>query len=88
MHPDLVRRFVALGLLDVWRDPQGGLWFAPSEVAAAAQIQRLRAGFSLNYAAIGLVVHLLDRISELETAARGTRTFVQPGGDHQWTPID
>ena len=88
MHPDLVRRFVALGLLDGWRDPQGGLWFAPSEVAAAAQIQRLRAGFSLNYAAIGLVVHLLDRISELETAARGTRTFVQPGGDHQWTPID
>jgi chaperone modulatory protein CbpM len=88
MHPDLVRRFVALGLLDVWRDPQGGLWFAPSEVAAAAQIQRLRAAFSLNYAAIGLVVHLLDRIGELETAARNTpRTFVRPGGD-RWTPID
>jgi hypothetical protein len=88
MHPDLVRRFVALGLLDVWRDAQGRLWFAPSEVAAAAQIQRLRAGFSLNYAAIGLVVHLLDRIRELETAARSTpRTSVRPGGN-QWTPTD
>ena len=88
MHPDLVRRFVALGLLDVWRDPRGGLWFAPSEVAAAAQIQRLRAGFALNYAATGLVVHLLERISELEAASRSTpRTFVRPGGD-RWTPID
>ena len=88
MHPDLIRRLVALGLLDVWRDPQGRLWFAPSQVTAVAQIQRLRAGFSLNYAAIGLVVHLLDRISALEAATRITSgTSVRPGGD-QWTPTD
>lgn len=88
MHPDLIRRFVALGLLDVWRDPRGGLWFAPSEIAAVAQIQRLRAGFSLNYAALGLVLHLLDRIRDLESETRSTpRTSVRPGGD-QWTPTD
>jgi hypothetical protein len=41
-------------------------------LATAARIQRLRAGFSLNYAAVGLVMDLLDRIEELETALRRT----------------
>jgi len=37
----------------------------------------LRAGLSLNYAAIGLVLDLLDRIDELEEASRrtGSRTW-------------
>ena len=38
--------------------------------AAMAQAQRLRAGFGLNYAAIGLVADLLDRIAELKLSAR------------------
>jgi len=33
-------------------------------------VQRLRAGFALNYAAIGLVTDLLDRIAVLEAALR------------------
>jgi hypothetical protein len=33
-------------------------------------VQRLRAGLSLNYASIGLVLDLLDRIEELEAALR------------------
>ena len=35
-----------------------------------ARVQRLRAGFALNYAAIGLVTDLLDRIAVLEAALR------------------
>jgi chaperone modulatory protein CbpM len=66
VHPDFVRRLVALGLLEARRDAAGGLWFPPSQLAAAARIQRLRAGFNLNYAALGLVVDLLDRIDLLE----------------------
>lgn len=77
MHPELVRKFVTLGILDATCDPAGGLWFAPSQVAAAARIQRLRAGFALNYAAIGLVTDLLDRIAALQTALGKAR---QPGG--------
>ena len=73
LHPELVRRFVALGILDATLDPAGGLWFAPSQVAAAARIQRLRAGFALNYAAIGLVTDLLDRIAALQTTLRRAR---------------
>ncbi|MCF6509361.1 MerR family transcriptional regulator [Blastococcus sp. MG754426] len=70
LHPELVRRLVALGLLKAERDGTDMLWLAPAEVATVARIQRLRAGFSLNYAAVGLVLDLLDRIEELQTALR------------------
>ncbi len=76
-HPELIRKLVALGLLDADRDAAGELWFAPSQVAAMGRVQRLRAGFALNYAAVGLVIDLLDRISDLEAALRSSS---QPGG--------
>ena len=66
LHPQLVERFVALGLLDAGRDAAGELWFSPTELARVARVQRLHAALSLNYAAIGLVLDLLDRIDELE----------------------
>jgi chaperone modulatory protein CbpM len=77
-HPELVRRFVALGLLEAHQDPTGELWFSRSELAALGRVQRLRAGFALNYAAIGLVTELLDRIATLEAALRTAR--VGPAG--------
>ena len=40
----------------------------PAQLAAVARLQRLRAGFALNYAALGLVLDLLDRIAVLEAA--------------------
>ena len=70
LHPDLIRRLVALGLLDAAAEPSGELWFEPAQLVAVGRIQRLRAGFALNYAALGLVVDLLDRITELEAALR------------------
>ena len=73
LHPDLIRRLVALGVIDAARDSAGELWFPRSQVAAVARVQRLRAGFALNYGAIGLVTELLDRIAVLETALRGAR---------------
>ena len=73
LHPDLIRRLVALGLIDARRDSAGELWFSRSQLAAMARVQRLRAGFALNYAAIGLVTDLLDRIAVLEAALRGAR---------------
>ena len=70
LHPQLVQRYVALGLLDATRDPAGELRFAPAQLAVVARIQRLRATLPLNYAALGLVLDLLDRIRELEDASR------------------
>ena len=73
LHPDLIRRLVGLGLIDARRDAAGALWFSRSELAAVARMQRLRAGFALNYAAIGLVTDLLDRIAVLEAALRAAQ---------------
>ncbi|MFF4486063.1 chaperone modulator CbpM [Streptomyces sp. NPDC001544] len=80
VHPDLVRRFVALGLVEAGRDASGGLVFEPTAPAALARVQRLRTGLCLNYASIGLVLDLLDRISLLEAALRraGTRSETPP----------
>ena len=72
-HPELIRRLVTLGLLEASQDPAGDLWFSPSQLTKLGRVQRLRAGFALNYAAIGLVTELLDRIETLEAALRGAR---------------
>lgn len=73
LHPELVRRLVALGLLEPERDAAGELWFRPAEVTTAARIQRLRAGLNVNYAAAGVVMDLLDRVAELERELRRRR---------------
>ncbi|WP_084965490.1 chaperone modulator CbpM [Thermoactinospora rubra] len=70
LHPQTISRLVALGLLEPVRDAGGRLCFPPSQVAEAARIQRLHEGLTINYAAIGLVIDLLDRIGELEAALR------------------
>ncbi|WP_158847838.1 chaperone modulator CbpM [Saccharothrix deserti] len=69
-HPELVTRLVALGLLEPDRDRAGALWFGPAHLVRLARIQRLRADFSVNYAALGLVLDLLDRVADLERAVR------------------
>jgi chaperone modulatory protein CbpM len=69
LHPELVRRLVALGLIPATTDGAGRLWFVPSDVAVVASLRRLRADLSLNYAALGLVMDLLDRIWQLENAS-------------------
>ena len=74
LHPDMVRRLVALGVLACQQDTRGDLWFEPSALVTVARMQRLRTGLGLNYAAIGLVLDLLDRIEELESASRRRRT--------------
>ena len=74
-HPELIRKLVTLGIIEARsdRDTPGDLWFSAAQVAEVARVQRLRAGFALNYAAIGLVADLLDRIAVLEAALRGPR---------------
>jgi hypothetical protein len=98
LHPELVRRFWALGLIPATRHLDGSLWFSPGQVPAVARLQRLHATLPLNYAALGLVCDLLDRITDLETALRVRgrtepvrgRTTLQPNANRpersqQWT---
>ena len=84
LHPDLVLRFVELGLLDADRRVGGRLWFASRQLRRAERIQRLHHGLSLNYASLGLVLDLLDRIDELEAALR-RRPGSQRGTMPPWT---
>jgi len=70
LHPSMVRRLVTLGLLEPRQDRAGELWFRPAQLATVGRILRLRAGLSVNYASVGLVMDLLDRIAELESALR------------------
>lgn len=72
-HPDLIGRLVVLGALEAEADSGGRLWFSPTQVASIARIKRLRASLSINYASVGLVCDLLDRIAVLEAAARASR---------------
>ncbi len=73
LHPDLIRRLAALGLLTPTTDAAGRLWFPPAQLLTVARIRRLRAGLPLNYAALGLVLDLLERIDELEAASTRPR---------------
>jgi len=70
LHPDLVIRFVQLGLIESTRDGSGRPRFHPRELRRVDRIRRLRSGLQLNYASLGLVLDLLDRIDQLETALR------------------
>ncbi|MDQ1525682.1 MAG: chaperone modulatory protein CbpM [Microbacteriaceae bacterium] len=72
LHPELIRRLVALGLVRATADRTGQLWFTPSELRAVARIRRLRADLSFDYAALGLVLDLLDRIHQLESRSSPT----------------
>jgi chaperone modulatory protein CbpM len=73
LHPDLIRRLVALGIVEATYGPAGELRFSRNQLAVVARMQRLRAGLGLNYAAVALVTDLLDRIAVLETALRGSQ---------------
>jgi hypothetical protein len=70
LHPEVVRRFVELGLLD----PLPGAWPAPrfpiDAAARLARASRLRRDLSLSYAAAVFATELLARIDELEARLR------------------
>ena len=66
VHPELVQRFVELGLVPARQDGSGRLWFPPAAPELVRRIVRLHADLSLNYAAVALVIDLLARIDVLE----------------------
>ena len=81
VHPLHLRRLVALGLVQPAAARDGELWFAPSQVLELARIQRLRAGLGINYAALGLVLDLLDRVAALESEVRAGGARRRPPGE-------
>ncbi|MEY2518237.1 MAG: chaperone modulatory protein CbpM [bacterium] len=66
LHPDLVRRFVQLGLLEPQMGPDFVARFPPDAAARLARAARLRRDLALNYAGAILAAELLARIDQLE----------------------
>jgi DNA-binding transcriptional MerR regulator len=82
LHPEMVRRLVALGLLEASHDAAGLWWLPHDAVVTVARIRRLHDDLGMNYAAIGVVLDLLDRIAHLEAALR-SRTGAR--SEPSWT---
>ena len=79
LHPVMVARLVALGLLDAYTGATGATVLPVAQIARAARITRLRTGLGLNYTALGLVLDLLERVDDLEAALRAERR-ARPNG--------
>jgi DNA-binding transcriptional MerR regulator len=77
LHPDLIQRFVSLGLIDPTPGTAGEVLFTLSQVSRVDRMIRLRSDLGLNYNALGLVVELLERIEQLERAAYTTQQTPQ-----------
>jgi hypothetical protein len=66
----LVRRYVAFGLFEPCSGTDEAPLFEPWCAGRLAKAERLRQDLGLNYAGAVLACELLDRIRELEDAAR------------------
>ena len=77
LHPELVRRFVALGLLDNDGPVETPL-FWHGAAARLSRASRLRRDLGLNYAGAILACQLLERIDVLEARLRRYETTSYP----------
>jgi DNA-binding transcriptional MerR regulator len=67
IHPDLVDRFMRLGLIDcAGTSPGGDVLFHVDVVPLIRRILRLRNQLGVNYAGIGVILELMSRVEELE----------------------
>lgn len=65
LHPDMIRRFFMLGLIDPQVESPNML-FEDSVVSRIDKIMRLKSDLGVNLAGCGLILDLLDRIDEME----------------------
>jgi MerR family transcriptional regulator, heat shock protein HspR len=71
LHPDLVERFVRMGLIDsVGRNAGNEMLFATEVIAVVRRIVRLRNHLGVNYAGVGVILELMARIEDLESNLR------------------
>ena len=79
VHPELIDRFVCLGLIDpVGRDSRNERIFHVDVIPVVRKIIRLRNQLGVNYAGIGVILDLMKRVEMLEAQLRELedRTFL------------
>lgn len=74
LHPDKLRRYIVLGLIDPEIEEPEPL-FEDCIVARVNKIERLKKDLGLNLAGCGLVLDLLERIAELEQQLERTQRY-------------
>jgi MerR HTH family regulatory protein len=65
VHPELIERMMELGLIEP-EQTSPELLFAPAVVADVRRAWRLRNDLGVNWAGVGLVMDLLERVRQLE----------------------
>jgi MerR family transcriptional regulator, heat shock protein HspR len=71
LHPELVRKFISLGLIESTDFAATGEMIFDSEVVPLIRrILRLRNELGVNYAGIGVILELMSRVDSLEARIR------------------
>ena len=71
LHPELIERFIRLGLIEyAERSTDGEMLFDAGVVPLIRRILRLRNQLGVNYAGIGVVLELMARVEALEARIR------------------
>ncbi len=71
LHPELVERFISLGLIEfIDRTSDGELLFEPGVIPLIRRILRLRNELGVNYAGVGVILELMARVDALESRVR------------------
>ena len=71
VHPDLIDRFTRLGLIDAAEcDLSGEALFRREVIPVIGRILRLRNQLGVNYAGVGVILELMERIEALEACLR------------------
>ena len=71
LHPELIDRFITLGLIDYTGNTDDGEPIFGSEVIPLVRrILRLRNELGVNYAGIGVILELMARLETLEARLR------------------
>lgn len=71
VHPELIDRFVRLGLVEFMESAEDGeLLFDWEVIPLIRRILRLRNELGVNYAGVGVILDLISRIEALEARIR------------------
>jgi DNA-binding transcriptional MerR regulator len=71
LHPELIDRFIRLGLIEFSdRTDDGELIFDSEVIPLLRRILRLRNELGVNYAGVGVILELMSRLEALEARVR------------------
>ena len=71
LHPELIDRFIRLGLIEFSdRTDDGELIFDSEVIPLLRRILRLRNELGVNYAGVGVILELMSRLEALEARIR------------------